>query len=98
MVGLNYSTSFLRTDGMAQPDVGLEVMVRHIDYLVDKLGEDHVGLGSDFDGCTVPDPIKDVTGVPKLFEALANHGYDAALLAKLARDNWLACLGRTLKE
>jgi membrane dipeptidase len=97
MVGLNFATSFLRADGMAAPNFGLEVMVRHIDYLVDKLGEDHVGLGSDFDGCTVADPIKDVTGVPKLFEALAGHGYDAPLLAKLARDNWLACLDRTLK-
>jgi len=72
-------------------------MVRHIDYLVDKLGEDHVGLGSDFDGCTVPTPIKDVTGVPKLFQALADKGYDAALLAKLAHENWISCLERTLK-
>ena len=45
-------------------------MVRHIDYLIDKLGEDHVGLGSDFDGCTVANPIKDVTGVPKLVRRL----------------------------
>lgn len=98
MVGLNFSTSFLRTDGMGSPDVGLEVMVRHIDYLVEKLGEDHVGLGSDFDGCTVPNPIKDVTGVPNLFRALADHGYDAPLLAKLAHGNWLGCLDRSLKQ
>lgn len=98
MVGLNFATGFLRADGMASPDFGLDVMVRHLDYLVEKLGEDHVGLGSDFDGCTVADPIKDVTGVPSLFQALADHGYDAPLLAKLARDNWLACLDRSLKE
>ncbi len=98
MVGLNYSVSFLRADGMGSSNTGLDVMVRHIDYLVDKLGEDHVGLGSDFDGCTVPDPIEDVTGVPRLFQALADHGYDAALLAKLARENWLACLDRTLGD
>jgi membrane dipeptidase len=97
MVGLNFSVSFLRSDGMGATDVGLDTMVRHVDYLVDKLGEDHVGLGSDFDGCTLPDPIKDVTGVPKLFDALAAHGYDAPLIAKLARENWLACLDRCLK-
>ena len=97
MVGLNFATSFLREDGMASPDMGLDVMLRHVDYLIEKLGEDHVGLGSDFDGCTVPNPIKDVTGVPNLFRALADHGYDAALLAKLARDNWLSCLDRSLK-
>lgn len=98
MVGLNFSSGFLRSDGMGTPDFGLEVMVRHIDYLIEKLGEDHVGLGSDFDGCVVPDPIRDVTGVPSLFQALRDHGYDAPLLAKLAHGNWLACLARTLKD
>jgi membrane dipeptidase len=73
-------------------------MVRHIDYLIDKLGEDHVGLGSDFDGCQVPNEIKDVTGVPNLFQALRERQYGEALLAKLASGNWLACLDRSLKE
>ena len=97
MVGLNFAVGFLRADGMGTPDVPLETMVRHVDYLVERLGEDHVGLGSDFDGCTVPEPIKDVTGVPALFEALAAYGYDAPLLDKLAHRNWLDCLTRTLK-
>lgn len=97
MVGLNFAVGFLRADGMGTPDVPLETMVRHVDYLIERLGEDHVGLGSDFDGCTVPNPIKDVTGVPALFEALATHGYDAPLLEKLAHRNWLDCLARTLK-
>ncbi|MDB5505554.1 MAG: Microsomal dipeptidase [Devosia sp.] len=97
MVGLNFATGFLRPDGMGSPDFGLEIMVRHLDYLIEKLGEDHVGLGSDFDGCTVPDPIKDVTGVPRLFDALTAHGYDAPLLVKLAHGNWLDCLDRSLK-
>ena len=98
MVGLNFSTSFLRADGMSNPDTGLDVMVRHVDYLIDKLGEDHVGLGSDFDGCTVPNPIKDVTGVPALFDALRAHGYDLPLLRKFAHENWLSCLDRSLKQ
>lgn len=97
MVGLNFATSFLRADGMGSPDMGWDAMLRHLDYMIDKLGEDHVGLGSDFDGCTVPNPIGDVRGVPKLFQALGEHGYDDALLVKLARENWLACLERTLK-
>ena len=97
MVGLNFSTSFLRADGTGSSAVSLEVMIQHIDYLIDKLGEDHVGLGSDFDGATVPDPIKDVTGVPKLFDAMRAHGYDAPLLTKLASANWLNLLERTLK-
>ncbi|MCJ8310439.1 MAG: membrane dipeptidase, partial [Rhizobiaceae bacterium] len=73
-------------------------MIRHMDHLIEHLGEDHVGLGSDFDGCIVPRLIGDVTGVPKLLDALGAHGYDAPLLNKLARDNWINCLDRTLKS
>jgi membrane dipeptidase len=67
-----------------------------MDYLIEHLGEDHVGLGSDFDGCILPKLIGDVTGVPNFLIALSEHGYDNALLQKLARDNWLDCLERGL--
>lgn len=97
MVGLNFATFFLNPDGGADRGTGFDPMLRHLDHLLTHLGEDHVGLGSDFDGCTLPDVIGDVTGVPRLFEAMAAHGYDAALIAKLARDNWLSCLDRSLR-
>lgn len=96
MVGFNYATFYLNADGTATSDTGWDVMLRHLDHLVGTLGEDHVGLGSDFDGCVLPDLIGDVTGVPDLLEAMRAHGYDDALMAKLARDNWLACLERTI--
>ncbi|MDG4647819.1 dipeptidase [Roseibacterium sp. SDUM158017] len=96
MVGLNFATFYLNADGRAAPDLGWEVMLRQLDHLIGELGEDHVGLGSDFDGCVLPDLIGDVTGVPALFGAMAAHGYDTGLIAKLARENWLACLGRVL--
>jgi membrane dipeptidase len=60
------------------------------------VGEDHLGFGSDYDGCTTPDVIGDVTGLPRLLQALADHGYDRPLLEKLAHRNWLAILDRTL--
>ena len=97
MVGLNFGTIFLRPDGKMDPNCGWDPMLRHLDYLIDKLGEDHVGFGSDFDGTTIPAVLGDVAGMPGLFAALADHGYDAALLDKLAMGNWLACLGRTFK-
>lgn len=96
MVGLNFATFFLNADGTAATDTGWDVMLRHLDHLIRELGEDHVGLGSDFDGCVLPERIGDVTGVPRLFDAMAAHGYDEALIAKLARENWLACLDRCL--
>ena len=98
MVGLNFATVYLREDGRGSPEMGWEMLLRHTDYLIEHLGEDHVGLGSDFDGCTVPKPIGDVTGVPALFEQFRAHGYDDTLITKLARDNWLACLDRSLRS
>jgi membrane dipeptidase len=95
MVGLNYAVSFLRPDGKSDTDTSLSIMADHIEYLVDKLGIDHVGLGSDFDGATVPAAIKDVTGTPKLLDELAKRGYDDAALRKIAHENWLALLERT---
>ncbi|NNK65377.1 MAG: membrane dipeptidase [Rhodobacteraceae bacterium] len=94
MVGLNFSTFYLNANGTSNPNTEWDTIARHLDYLIAKLGEDHVGLGSDFDGCVVPDLIGDVTGVPRMFEALAERGYEDSLLRKLARENWLACLDR----
>lgn len=95
MVGLNFATVFLRPDGRRDPAIGWEPMLRHLDHLIDRLGEDHVGFGSDFDGATVPAGIGDVTGLPALLQALSDHGYSDALLRKLAWDNWMSVLRRT---
>ena len=82
MVGLNFATCFLRPDGRRSPEMDWEPVLRHLDHLIDRLGEDHVGFGSDFDGATLPAGIGDVTGLPALLAALAAHGYDDALLAQ----------------
>lgn len=97
MVGLNFAVIFLNEDGRRDANCTLETMVRHVDYLVDKLGIDRVGFGSDYDGAQVPDVIKDVTGLPKLLKALAKHGYDEGSLKKLAYQNWFRVLKKTWK-
>ncbi|MDA4845607.1 dipeptidase [Hoeflea poritis] len=97
LVGFNFATFYLNRDGTASADTSFDVMRRHIDYLIAELGEDHVGFGLDFDGCVLPDLIGDVTGVPGLLRALSQAGYGDALLAKLAHENWLSCLERSLQ-
>jgi len=98
MVGFNYATFYINEDGTAANDMGWAPLIRQMDYLIAHLGDDHVGLGSDFDGCIVPKLIGDVTGVPSFLAALGQHGYDKELLKKLARDNWLGCLERGLGD
>ena len=96
MVGLNFATGFLRADGQMRADTPVENMIRHLDGLIEALGETRVGMGSDFDGALVPAAIGDATGLPRLFEALERHGYDAPLLERLAHGNWLSLLERTI--
>lgn len=95
MVGLNFATAFLRPDGQMSADTGLDVMMRHLDHLILHLGEDRVGFGSDFDGATMPEAIGDAAGLPALRDAMARHGIDNALMAKLCHGNWLRVLERT---
>ncbi len=97
MVGLNFATVFLRPDGRKSPDMTWDPVMRHLDHLIAHLGIDHVGLGSDFDGATVPNGITDVAGLPALQDAMRSHGYDDAALRKICVDNWFALLDRTWK-
>ena len=95
MVGVNFAVSFLRADGARNADTTLETVVRHFDYLIDRLGVDRVGFGSDFDGATIPYGIKDVSGLPNLVAVMRAHGYDDATLRKLGYENWLRVLRKT---
>ena len=95
MVGLNFAVAFLREDGQARRDVPLETMLRHLDHLIKLLGEDRVGLGSDFDGAMIPDAIGDVAGLTDLRAAMRDHGYSDDLIRKLAHENWLRVLDKT---
>jgi len=95
LVGLNFEVSSVRADGHDDPDTPLDVLVRGVDYLVDRMGIDRVAFGSDFDGATMPRELCDVAGLPRLLEALTAHGYDAAALTKLTHENWLRVLGKT---
>lgn len=95
MVGLNFAVAFLRDDGRMLADVPLEQMLRQLDYLIDHLGEDRVGLGSDYDGAVVPKDVTTTADLPNLRQAMAKHGYDDALMTKLCHKNWLRVLEKT---
>ena len=95
LVGLNYGASFLDPAGSADPRLGWDGMLRHVDHLLAHLGEDHVGLGSDFDGTTIPAALGDAAGLPRMLQAMLDHGYGRDLVEKIAWKNWLGVLGRS---
>ncbi|MEW6636085.1 MAG: dipeptidase [Actinomycetota bacterium] len=98
MAGVNFAVGFLREDGREDEDTPLEEIVRHVDYLVERLGIEHVGFGSDFDGAKVPRELRDASGLPRLLDALRERGYGEPELRKLAYENWLRVLRATWGE
>jgi membrane dipeptidase len=95
IVGINFAVSFLREDGANDADTPLGEIVRHVDYIADRIGVDHVAFGSDFDGARISDELGGIAGLPKLVAALRDAGYDDAAVDKITHGNWLRILGAT---
>lgn len=95
LVGLNFGVSFLREDGKRDPNTDLSELVRHADYIVNRIGIDHLALGSDFDGTTISSTLRDVGDLQLVIDAFRKHGYDDASIVKLAHGNWINVLERT---
>ena len=88
------SRSCART-GSSDRETPIGEIVRHVDYLAERMGVDHVAFGSDFDGAVVPDELGGVAGLPQLVDALRAAGYDDEAVAKITHGNWLRVLGAT---
>lgn len=97
VVGINYAVNMLREDGGLGTDISLDEIVRHVAYIAEKFGINHVALGSDYDGTTVPDSLKDVTGLPRLIDRLKAHGFHNDELKKITHGNWVRVLEDTWK-
>ncbi len=97
MVGVNFVTILLREDAADNANTPLETVVRQFDYLVEKLGIERVGMGSDFGVATVPHELADVSMFPKLITALRKAGYNDDTLRKITHENWLRVLRKTWK-
>jgi len=96
VVGVNFAVTFLREDGRQAPaETPISAIVRHVDYLAERMGIDHVAFGSDFDGAVVPDELGGIAGFPKLVGALREAGYDDDAVAKITHRNWLRVLRET---
>ncbi len=93
IVGIVFASRFLRADFADEPDTPLELIVRHASYVAERIGVAHVALGSDFDGATIPVPLGDAAGVPRLLGALARAGFSDDEVAAIAWGNWRRVLG-----
>ncbi len=83
----------LQDHGEERPKVGWEKILDHIDHAVEVAGVDHVGLGSDFDGATMPQGMDDATYLPKITDGLLRRGYSEDNIRKILGENTLRLLG-----
>jgi membrane dipeptidase len=73
----------------------LKTLVDHIDYIVKRIGADHVGLGSDFDGInSAPKELNGIEDFPKITTALKDRGYSDKDIRKILGGN----VARVFKE
>jgi len=93
LVGIVFAVPFLRPDFADDPDTPISLIAEHARYVAERIGVAHVALGSDYDGATIPAPLGDVAGTPKLLDALRDAGFSSEDVAAIAWDNWRRVLG-----
>ncbi len=95
LVGLTFAGIFIDSD---PAKVTLERTLDHLDRLLSIAGEDHVGLGTDFDGFTAPygTVMPDCTSLPELTAGMLGRGYPEETIRKVMGLNWLRVIGDVL--
>jgi membrane dipeptidase len=105
VINVNFYSRFIDPAYRAAVDAGaavlpvtpLSVLIDHIDHVAAIAGVEHVGLGSDFDGMSaLPDGVPDVTGLPRIADALVARGYAEADVIGILGQNMLRLLERVL--
>jgi membrane dipeptidase len=95
LVGINFCVAFAREDGADDPDTPLSAIAAHAAHVAEVAGVDAVGLGSDFDGATMPRELDSAAKLPALLDALRAFGFGEDELERIALGNWRRVLRAT---
>lgn len=88
VVGIVYHDEFVKTIETAS----VAYITDHIDRVVDLIGIDHVGLGSDFDGANLPKDLPDASKLGLIIDELIARGYTDEDIEKICSKNHLRVL------
>jgi len=91
LVQVTIVSNFLRPKARAS-DLSVADIADHIDYAVRKIGVEHVGIGTDFDGGGGVRGFMNASQTPVLTAELAKRGYDRQALKKIWGGNFLRLL------
>ncbi|MFZ1771557.1 MAG: membrane dipeptidase, partial [Caldilinea sp.] len=94
VIGVTFVDAFLnRGDPQAAT---LDDVVANIEYMLGVVGPDHVALGSDFDGWTLPKELKDATCYPLITQKLVERGHHPGVIRKILGENLLRVMRTVL--
>jgi membrane dipeptidase len=84
-----YGEQYVKSHPLSEADIS--DVVANIDHVIELVGIDHVGLGSDFDGVgdSLPRGLKDVSCYPNLIHELLKKGYTEEDIRKICSGNFL---------
>jgi membrane dipeptidase len=88
LVGINFDVGSLRADGGDDADTPLSRIADHARYVAERCGVEHVALGSDFDGATMPADVPDASAYQGVLAALEAAGFADHEVDQIAWGNW----------
>lgn len=90
LVAVMFAPGFLAGKG----DVSIEVVVDHMMHLVELIGAQHVGVGTDFDGWipSIPNDIRDCRDMALMTEKMLGRGLSEEDVCAILGDNFLRVL------
>jgi membrane dipeptidase len=78
------------TEQLIKLKITAATVVDHIDYIVDLVGPDYVGLGSDYDGVhRLPEGLEDCSMLPNITKELVVRGYSEGDIRKILGGNFM---------
>lgn len=84
LVGLNFYDAFLND---TPENASMEDILRHAEHFLERGGENHLAMGGDMDGSTMPKDLQDgLAGIPRLYELFLRH-YSQTVTDKIFYDN-----------
>jgi membrane dipeptidase len=97
VVGIIFDMNNTRPDGGITPS-SLDVLLPHFNYIIERIGIDHIAFGSDFDGAKMPTNLQTAADFPNLLNALKQYVYSDIDLEKIAYKNWLRVIKAAWKS
>ena len=95
LVHVNYYRNFLAGNPSSAT---VKTLVDHIEYIVNLAGIDHIGLGSDFDGASLPLGLADASHVPAITRELLERGYSYEAVGKILGGNSARVFSKIWKQ